>query len=65
MNLLPGYNRYFTYINSLNHEQLLVQSRNTSDFVSKNKFSDKEILANYKTQYVISGSHQIHLKKHV
>ncbi len=49
-----------TLISTLsNYEQLLVQSRNTSDFVSKNKFSDKEILANYKTQYVISGSVQV------
>ncbi len=49
-----------TLISTLsNYEQLLVQSRNTSDFVSKNKFSDKEILANYKTQYVISGSVQL------
>ena len=45
-----------TLISTLsNYEQLLVQSRNTSDFVSKNKFSDKEILENYKTQYVISS----------
>ncbi len=49
-----------TLISTLsNYKQLLVQSRNTSDFVSKNKFSDKEILANYKTQYVISGSVQV------
>ena len=49
-----------TLISTLsNYEQLLVQSRNTSDFVSKNKFSDKEILENYKTQYVISGSVQV------
>ena len=49
-----------TLISTLsNYEQLLVQSRNTSDFVSKNKFSDKQILENYKTQYVISGSVQI------
>ena len=49
-----------TLISTLsNYGQLLVQSRNTSDFVSKNKFSDKEILANYKTQYVISGSVQV------
>ena len=49
-----------TLISTLsNYEQLLVQSRNTSDFVSKNKFSDMEILENYKTQYVISGSVQV------
>ena len=49
-----------TLISTLsNYEQLLVQSRNTSDFVSKNKFSDKEILENYKTQFVISGSVQV------
>ncbi len=49
-----------TLISTLsNYEQLLVQSRNTSDFVSKNKFSDKEILENYKTQYVVSGSVQV------
>ena len=53
-----------TLISTLsNYEQLLVQSRNTSDFISKNKFSDKEILENYKTQYVISGSVQVAGKK--
>ena len=36
-----------------------MQSRNTSDFVSKNEFSDEEILQNYKTQYIISGSVQV------
>ncbi len=49
-----------TLISTLsNYEQLLVQSRNTSDFVSKNEFSDEEILQNYKTQYIISGSVQV------
>ena len=49
-----------TLISTLsNYEQLLVQSRNTSDFISKNKFSDKEILESYKTQYVVSGSVQV------
>ena len=42
-----------TLISTLsNYEQLLVQSRNTSDFVSKNKFSDKEILENLKSKKI-------------
>ncbi len=49
-----------TLISTLsNYEKLLVQSRNTSEFVSKNEFSDEEILQNYKTQYIISGSVQV------